>query len=242
MSLAEGARTSETSAQLRRSMLCRAAMNFFSHAVFAARRSEDPRYILGSMLPDFVSMAGLRLERVSGDAPLERGVAFHHESDDAFHGAPMFGDLQEVAREELERDGLGSGPAMAIGHVGVELLLDGYLVNTLGVTRGYREAVEEAAHVDVLLRFAGLDEAQGSARWRSMAARLAAAPVPEGYTRPAFVADRLVRILSSRPRLAVPFGREPLVHAWAKRAEPVVHAAAEALFAQVERRLAGASR
>ena len=215
-------------------------MNFFSHAVFAVERSEDPRYILGSMLPDFVSMAGLRLERVTGDAPLERSVAFHHRSDDAFHGAPIFGDLQEIAREELEREGLPVGPSMAIGHVGVELLLDGYLVNQRGVIRGYREAIEEAAHVDVLLRFTGVDEAQGSARWRTLAARLAASPVPEAYTRPAFVADRLVRILASRPRLAVPFGMEGIVHAWAKRAEPEVHAKAEELFAQVERRLAGA--
>ena len=213
-------------------------MNFFSHAVVASSRSEDARYILGSMLPDFVSMAGLRLERVSGDAPLERGVAFHHTCDDAFHGAPLFVDLMETAREELEAEGLDSGPSMAIGHVGVELLLDGYLVEQHGVIRGYREAVEEAAHVDVLLRFVGLDEAQGSARWRHMAARLAEAPVPEGYTRPAFVADRLVRILSSRPRLAVPFGREPLVHAWAARAKPKIYAAGAAMFAQVEQRLA----
>ncbi|PRQ04254.1 hypothetical protein ENSA5_09030 [Enhygromyxa salina] len=215
-------------------------MNFFSHAVVATRRSEDPRWILGSMLPDFVSMAGLRLESVTGDAPLERGVAFHHTCDDAFHGAPLFVEMMEDAREELERDGLDSGPAMAIGHVGVELLLDGHLVTQSGVTRDYRAAIEEAPHVDVLLRFHGLDAAQGSARWRQMMQRLANAPVPEGYTEPAFVADRLVQILASRPRLAVPFGREPLVHAWAKRAAPVVARGARALFEQVEARLAAA--
>jgi hypothetical protein len=213
-------------------------MNFFSHAVVAARRSEDPRWILGSMLPDFVSMAGLRLEAVRGDAPLERGVAFHHQSDDAFHGAPIFVELMEQAREELERDGLDGGPAMAIGHVGVELLLDGHLVEEHGVTPGYRAAIEEAAHVDVLLTFHGLDTEQGSARWRRMAERLAAAPVPERYTEPAFVADRLVRILASRPRLAVPFGREGLVHAWAKRAAPEISRRAPALFTEVEARLA----
>ena len=185
-------------------------MNFFSHAVVASSRSEDPRYVLGSMLPDFVSMAGLRLEQVSGDAPLERGVAFHHQSDDAFHGAPLFVDLMEEAREELEHEGMDSGPAMAIGHVGVELLLDGHLVEERGVIRVYRDAVEEAAHVDVLLRFAGLDAAQGSARWRKLA-----------------------------ERLAVPFGQEGLVHSWARRAAPKVSAAAPRLFAQVEHRLAG---
>jgi len=213
-------------------------VNFFSHAVVAARRSEDPRWILGSMLPDFVSMAGLRLESVHGDAPLERGVAFHHTCDDAFHGAPLFVELMERAREQLERDGLDSGPAMAIGHVGVELLLDGYLVERHGVVPCYRHAMSEAADVAVLLRFVGLARELGEARWRQLCARLESAPVPQRYTEPAFVADRLIKILATRPRLAVPFGREPLVFDWARRAAPKVAASAEALFDEVETRLA----
>ncbi len=212
-------------------------MNFFSHAVIAARRSEDPRWILGSMLPDFVSMAGLRLESVHGDAPLERGIAFHHASDDAFHGAPLFIELMERAREELEADGLDDGPAMAIGHVGVELLLDGHLVAQHGVTSSYRYAMSEAAGVAVLLRFAGVELEHGRARWRRLCERLESAPVPELYAEPAFVADRLIWILSSRPRLAVPFGCEPLIYDWARRAAPQVAAHASALFAEVEARL-----
>lgn len=215
-------------------------MNFFSHAVVAARRSEDPRWILGSMLPDFVSMAGLRLASVHGDRPLERGVAFHHACDDAFHGAPLFIELMERAREELERDGLDSGPAMAIGHVGVELLLDGHLVARDGVSKTYRYAMDEAADVAVLLRFDGITPEQGEARWRQLCQRLVSAPVPQRYTEPAFVADRLIFILATRPRLAVPFGREPLVFDWAHRAAPKVAASAEALFEQVESRLLAA--
>jgi hypothetical protein len=212
-------------------------VNFFSHAVLAERRSDDPRWILGSMLPDFVSMAGLRLESVTGDAPLERGVAFHHQSDDAFHGAPLFVELMEGAREELERAGLDSGPAMAIGHVGVELLLDGHLVERYGVLPSYRYAMSEAAGVASLLRFVGLEPEPGADRWRRLCARLEAAPVPQRYTEPAFVADRLIYILATRPRLAVPFGREPLVFDWARRAAPIVAASADALFDEVEARL-----
>jgi hypothetical protein len=215
-------------------------VNFFSHSVVAARRSEDPRWILGSMLPDFVSMAGLRLESVRGDFPLERGVAFHHACDDAFHGAPLFIDLMERAREELEQDGLDSGPAMAIGHVGVELLLDGVLVARDGVSKSYRYAMSEAADVAVLLRFNGLTPEQGESRWRQLCERLENAPVPQRYTEPAFVADRLIWILATRPRLAVPFGHEPLVFDWARRAAPRVAASAEALFEQVEARLRAA--
>jgi hypothetical protein len=216
-------------------------LNFFAHATVAARRSEDPRWILGSMMPDFASMAGLRLEAVHGDLPLERGVAFHHASDDAFHGAPLFVELQELAREDLEQRGLDSGPSMAIGHVGVELLLDGHLVARNGISSSYRYAMSEAAGVAVLLRFAGLTREQGEARWRELCARLEVAPVPQRYTEPAFVADRLIKILASRPRLAVPFGREPLVFDWARRAAPRVAESAEALFEQVEARLAAAS-
>jgi len=215
-------------------------MNFFSHSVIAARRSEDPRWILGSMLPDFVSMAGLRLESVHGDAPLERGVAFHHTCDDAFHGAPLFIALMEEAREQLEADGLDSGPAMAIGHVGVELLLDGHLVARDGVSPSYRHALGEADGVAVLLRFHGHEAEPGWARWRQLCARLEAAPVPERYTEPAFVADRLIKILSARPRLAVPFGREHMVFEWARRAAPHVAAHADALFEEVEARLSAA--
>jgi hypothetical protein len=216
-------------------------MNFFSHAVVAAGRSDDPRWILGSMLPDFMTMAGLRLESVTGDASLERGVAFHHQSDDAFHSAPIFVELMEHAREELEQLGLDSGPAMAIGHVGVELLLDGHLVEQHGVIAPYRAAIDAAGHVEASLRFAGLEQAQGADRWRRMAERLANAPVPERYTEPAFVADRLILILSSRPRLAVPAGHAGLVFDWAHRAAPQVARRAPALFAQVEARLAAAN-
>lgn len=192
------------------------------------------------MLPDFVSMAGLRLESVKGDAPLERGVAFHHTSDDAFHGAPLFIELMEEAREELEADGLDSGPAMAIGHVGVELLLDGHLVERGGVSSSYRHAMSEAADVAVLLRFQKLDPEQGQDRWRQLCTRLVSGPVPQRYTEPAFVAELLIRILSTRPRLAVPFGREPMVYDWARRAAPHVAAHADALLEQVEDRLAAA--
>jgi acyl carrier protein phosphodiesterase len=212
-------------------------MNFFAHAVLASRRSEDPSWLLGSMLPDFVSMAGLRLTGILGEPALERGVAFHHDSDDAFHGAPLFIELMEDAREALEREGLASGPAMAIGHVGVELLLDGILVTRQGVAPSFRAAVQAAGDLAPRLRFAGLAPELGEARWRQLCARLDGAPLPERYAEPAFVADRLIFILARRPRLAVPAADHGLVFEWAARALPLVSASADALFEQVEARL-----
>jgi acyl carrier protein phosphodiesterase len=212
-------------------------MNFFAHAVVAARRCEDPSWLLGSMLPDFVSMAGLRLTAVLDAPALERGVAFHHASDDAFHGAPLFVELMEDAREALEREGLDSGPAMAIAHVGVELLLDGVLVTRQGVAPSFRAAIHAASDAAPRLRFAGLAPELGEARWRQLCARLDGAPLPERYAEPAFVADRLIFILARRPRLAVPAADHHLVFAWAERALPQVSARADALFEQVEARL-----
>ena len=217
-------------------------MNFFSHAVLAARRSEDPSWVLGSMLPDFVGMAGLRLAEVVGAPALERGVAFHHASDDAFHGAPLFIELMEDAREVLEREGLDSGPAMAIGHVGVELLLDGILVARQGVAPSFRAALEQAPSASASLRFAGPAPDLAETRWRQLCERLAAAPLPERYTEPAFVADRLIFILARRPRLAVPPRDHWLVFDWAERALARVSASADALFEQVEVRLSASSR
>lgn len=217
-------------------------MNFFAHALFAARRRPDAPWILGSMVPDLASMAGLRLrhatERPRLGVLLGAGIDFHHATDDAFHRAPKFQALEAETREELKARGLSGGPAMAIGHVGVELLLDGWLVGRHGVSDTFRAAVAiagEAAHD--LCWHASVVE--GPARWQALCARLPGAPVPEGYADPDFVAALLIRILSSRPRLAVDPGREDEVFAWARRAAPVIAARAEALLEEVEARLAG---
>jgi hypothetical protein len=215
-------------------------VNFFAHALIAARRREDPAWILGSMVPDLASMAGLRLHTVSNPGRLGQllaeGVDFHHRSDDAFHGAPIFVELMDSAHAELESRGLGGGPAMAIGHVGVELLLDGCLVTRHGVPASYRDAMAlaSAAGEDLNWRDATHEHPQ---RWQAMCKRLIHAPVPEGYADPQFVADRLVQILSRRPMLAVEPGNEPLVFEWAKRWIPKVAARERELLEQVEDRL-----
>jgi hypothetical protein len=216
-------------------------MNFFAHALIAARRREEPAWILGSMVPDLASMAGLRLHTVNNPGRLgqllSEGVDFHHRSDDAFHGAPIFVELMDTAHAELESRGLGGGAAMAIGHVGVELLLDGCLVTRHGVPASYREAMALAGEAGEDLNWREAT-AEHSQRWRAMCTRLSNAPVPEGYTDPRFVADRLVQILSRRPMLAVEPGKEYLVLEWARRWVPKVAARQQALLDQVEDRLA----
>jgi hypothetical protein len=218
-------------------------VNFFALALIAARRREQPAWILGSMVPDLASMAGLRLQTVSNPGRLGRllaeGVDFHHRCDDAFHGAPIFVELMDAAHAELEARGMGGGAAMAIGHVGVELLLDGCLVTRHGVPNSYREAMALSAAAGEDLEWRD-GTPEHSLRWQAMCKRLSSAPVPEGYADPRFVADRLVQILSRRPMLAVEPGNEPLVFEWAKRWIPKVAAREQALLDQVEDRLARA--
>lgn len=213
-------------------------MNFFGHAVLALARRDDAAFVVGSMAPDFATMSGVRLAREVAHPELAAGVRFHHRSDDAFHGAPGFVELMSAARKDLAQRGLGPGPSLAIGHVGVELLLDGQLALRPGVPAAYRAALAQAAALGEHLSFRGGDPDQGAARWQEVPRRLLEAPVPEAYRDPELVGDRLVRILASRPRLRVEPGNEPHVVAWARAFLPRVAAAADALLDEVEARLA----
>ena len=217
-------------------------MNFFAHAVFAARRSDNPRWVLGAMLPDFFTMAGLRLEAVAGDQPLQGGIDFHHATDEVFHTAPLVVEMMEAVTKELAGEGLDRGPSMAIGHVGVELLLDGVLVDSEEAMNNYRFALDEIEQTEMSLRFAGLDMDEGINRWRRVTRYLPTAPIPEGYAEPDFVAERLIRILANRPYLAVPKEREDLVFSWARRAAPQIEEKAKAVLTQVEDRLIAAGK
>lgn len=213
-------------------------MNFFAHAHLALRRRDDPAWLVGSMAPDLASMGRLRLGREARDPDLAQGIVFHHRSDDAFHGAPRFVELMRRSREDLRARGVGAGASLAIGHVGVELLLDGHLARQHGVPARFREALAGAGELAPALELRG-DATHGRARWREVCRRLAAAPVPERYIEPAFVAERLIRILEPRPRLRVDPTRRDEVEAWAVAFLPQVGAEAEALLGEVEARLLG---
>lgn len=81
-------------------------VNFFGHATLALQQSDDPRFLLGSMLPDLVSMAGVRIAEAH-DPVLAAGIALHHATDARFHGAPPFTELCHSANEQLQAAGVG---------------------------------------------------------------------------------------------------------------------------------------
>lgn len=197
-------------------------MNFFAHAVVAISRSEEPRFVLGAMLPDLASMAGLRLV-AQDDAQLANGVALHHETDHRFHTAPAFVALCTSALSELEAQGVRRGAARAVGHVGSELLLDGALSGNDHARAIYLRALSAAIEQSLEIRVRSSFEGEHREPMRDLLVRLAAAPLPQGYRDVDFVYERMQRILARRPLLALaPQDRAPVLR-WLRAAATRVH-------------------
>ena len=170
-------------------------MNFFGHAVVASWRDSRARHLLGSMLPDFEAMVRVPLTEVR-DPVLQRGIELHHRTDAAFHRAPVFLAFCARSLDELARAGVQRGTARAVGHVGSEMFLDGWLAR-------------EQAHVDDYLAALDLD-VTGLLGWRDdgqafskLHTRLTLWGAPHDYTEPSFVLARLTDALRHRPALAL---------------------------------------
>lgn len=176
-------------------------MNFFAHLVVARRERREPAYLLGAMLPDFATMSATRLG-TQGHQGLALGVAEHHRTDEAFHASESFVAICREMGARLEQRGLSWGAARAVAHVGTELFLDGELTDDVAAAADYTLAIEAAGDTAIGPHITFRDE-QGRARFEQLHTRLRTHGVPRAYKEPAFVADVLVRILSSRPRLAV---------------------------------------
>ncbi|HSN25792.1 MAG TPA: hypothetical protein VLT45_05885 [Kofleriaceae bacterium] len=175
-------------------------MNFFGHAVVASWQAPasgvpGSGVVLGAMLPDFATMIRARLDEPT-DAAVATGIAHHHATDARFHGLPIVLGLMRELGERLERLGCARGPRRAVAHIGVELLLDGVLV-------------EEAAHRAVY--GAGLAHDPSGVRWRddegdarfaTLLGRLRAYGAPEDLRRTHAITQRLQRMLAHRPLLA----------------------------------------
>jgi acyl carrier protein phosphodiesterase len=170
-------------------------VNFFGHALAAARQSDDPAFVWGAMVPDFASLAGVRPEVV--DPIVAAGVAHHHRVDAVFHDAEPFVRLLIEGGSALRAAGVPRGGARGGAHVGVELFLDGALAGDRG-RQAFHRALAEAPRDGV--RFA---DAAAADRWQRMHARLCAHAKPEAYADPAFVCERVIGALSRRTRLAL---------------------------------------
>jgi hypothetical protein len=170
-------------------------VNFFGHAILAARQNEEPAFIWGAMVPDFASLAGVRPCEIA-DELVAAGVDHHHRVDCVFHDAEPFRRLLREGASALREAGVPRGSALGAAHVGVELFLDGALAGQHG-RHAFHRALAEAPIEAV--RFS---DAASSERWARLHTRLEDAR-PEAYTDATFVCDRVIGALSRRARLAL---------------------------------------
>lgn len=188
-------------------------MNFFGHAVVAGWAGGADRVVLGSMLPDFESMTGARVLN-SRDADLERGIALHHRTDDAFHGTPVFVALCRRAIVALSASGVRRGTARAVSHIGTEMFLDGILADDESHAKTYLDALAPN-------HMAAVDWDDGGLAFEKLRVRLERWGAPRDYGDPDFVLDRLQNALRDRPKLrlldeqrAAVAGFLPRLRAW----------------------------
>jgi hypothetical protein len=221
-------------------------MNFFGHAALAASHFVESAAALGpdalaklcagSMLPDFISMLQLGRPEVR-DPLVAQGVAFHHRTDHAFHDLSSFHDLSRAAFAWLSARSLPRGPARAVAHIGIEILLDEVMAGEPTARDAYRAAL--GVPLEAALWFAAASDPQRLAALR-------AALLERGATQrdpaPELVASRIRRTLNGRPRLATDDAGEALLGEWVSQARPQVAAVAPELLAVLRAQLANFGR
>jgi hypothetical protein len=218
------------------------SMNFFGHAALAASHFGDEHPLpsagelatlcVGSMLPDFIGMLRLSRPDVRDDV-LARGVAFHHKTDEAFHELPRFLRLSRDAFAWLSDSQLPRGPARAVAHIGIEILLDEVFAEREAARVAYLAALR--VPLAPLLGFpAAADAERLAALQNALLQRTHAA-----LDAPAeLVAERIRRSLAGRPRLAVDDDGQELLARWVTMTRPFVKGAAPEIFAALRLQLA----
>ena len=146
------------------------------------------------MLPDFSSMSGARVESTL-DVDVQTGIELHHQTDAVFHVLPVVTGLMRELDDALARRDCARGPRRAVAHIGIELLLDGVLVDD----PAYRDAYVSGLAHDPILEWREPGDDQ---RMAKLLERLRGYGVPEDLKKPESIVFRLSRILAHRPLLA----------------------------------------
>jgi len=202
-------------------------VNFFGHTVLAVRRSSDPAFVLGSMLPDFATMIRARPPRTE-HTDIDSGMQFHWRTDEVFHGSPAFRALTHQAVVWLSTRGVRSGSALAVAHVGVEVLLDSALSDDECAQRAYRAALEGAAQDD-LGQYVNWASGEQRGRFDALRERLLARGAVQRDIPPETVAERLRSALADRPRLSLDDASVLTVRDWVHVARADISACAAPL-------------
>ena len=206
-------------------------MNYFGHAAVASWSAPaEAGAVLGAMLPDFCGMCGARIA-AADEAAVAGGIALHHATDAAFHRLPAVTGLMRELDEQLQRAGCARGPRRAVSHIGVELLLDGVLIDE----PGYRAAYLAGLAHRPALRWR---EAEGGARFTALLDRLRDRGVPDDLRRPEAVAARVHRVLAHRPLLAPSPGEIGAIRDALAAFQPRIAVAAETIVRALRAALA----
>ena len=183
-------------------------MNFFGHAFTATWVRSHPHFVLGAMLPDFATMIGARLGAIS-EPTLADGVGWHHATDAEFHQLPSFRRLSHSLTDRLAERGIGRGGSLAAGHVGVELVLDGWLSereradDVFDDYHAALEAISVAQTGAILLDRRTSEVSAPRERLAKLATALIEHQVANKYSDTDVCAERVLRVLAPRPRLAI---------------------------------------
>jgi hypothetical protein len=205
-------------------------VNFVGHLATAVASSHqdagEAGFRVGVMAPDLASGAGVSLRAPT--AAVAAGLAEHHRADAAFHSLAWFRSTTQQLSVDLQGAGVRRGPARAVAHVGVELLMDGELLRDPAIARSFDEAwaVLGAGGPEV----AGLVVPEDQRSWLLWLERFTTYVDPRRYADPVSVALATERILARRPRLAFDAGERAAVEAvLVAAAEPVRAGAANAV-------------
>jgi hypothetical protein len=203
-------------------------VNYVGHAVTASWMDDDEAFALGAMLPDLSRMAAGRVASLAHPA-LEAGWAFHHAVDARFHGEPAFTSWWREASQSLRHLGLERHRARAAAHVGLEMLIDGWLLSTEGA-RGRCRAALEAGRPDALGRHVAWREPEHAQAWESLRRVMLRDGGPSGYDDADVVARRVCGALGRRDRLRLAPPQEAAVLAWTRAEQPTSGARAEGVI------------
>jgi hypothetical protein len=175
-------------------------VNFFGHAAVATwsapASGATPGVVLGAMLPDFATMCGGRIA-AADEADVADGIALHHTTDSVFHQLPVVTGLMHELDEHLARGGCARGPRRAVAHIGMELLLDGALLDEPAYRAAYLRGLSHDPGPALHWR-----DPDAAPRFTMLLTRLRARGVPEDLRSPDAITTRLQHILAHRPLLA----------------------------------------
>jgi hypothetical protein len=163
---------------------------------------------------------------------VDRGMAFHHETDRVFHDSATFRTLQADARKTLRSLGLPRPSALAVAHIGVEILLDTSLAKDMGAREIYGSALV-AGRQDMLGGHIEWTDVVVRDRFQKLRAILETRGVPSSASDASTVAWRVARALESRPRFKLDPDGERIVHTWAEQASSEVAGAADSVTAEL---------